>query len=237
MSEYLVVIENEGSSWGAYCPDLSGLGVVGESRGRGREPDPRSDRDASRRSPGSWRPDPTALGCSDDRGRGSSSLTRHSSRDPRTRPARYVLGGLRVRSVDFARQPIRAKQARGDGLRPNFGDLVPYTGLQSHRSHRGGFGPRKTPPCFDGQLTRPRLHRDASMSRLSRQVDEQPWPRPHVAGRGALETAKVERRHEATGRKLQCCSPSEKHCAGQSSKGESDDGKGRFHTAGVGPHA
>jgi predicted RNase H-like HicB family nuclease len=32
MSEYLVVIENEGSSWGAYCPDLPGLGVVGDSR-------------------------------------------------------------------------------------------------------------------------------------------------------------------------------------------------------------
>jgi predicted RNase H-like HicB family nuclease len=33
MSEYLVVIENEGSSWGAYCPDLPGVGVVGDSRG------------------------------------------------------------------------------------------------------------------------------------------------------------------------------------------------------------
>ncbi len=32
MSEYLVVIENEGESWGAYCPDLPGLGVVGDSR-------------------------------------------------------------------------------------------------------------------------------------------------------------------------------------------------------------
>ena len=32
MNEYLVVIEQEGSSWGAYCPDLPGLGVVGESR-------------------------------------------------------------------------------------------------------------------------------------------------------------------------------------------------------------
>jgi predicted RNase H-like HicB family nuclease len=32
MSEYLVVIEHEGDSWGAYCPDLPGLGVVGESR-------------------------------------------------------------------------------------------------------------------------------------------------------------------------------------------------------------
>lgn len=31
MSEYLVVIEHEGESWGAYCPDLPGLGVVGES--------------------------------------------------------------------------------------------------------------------------------------------------------------------------------------------------------------
>ena len=32
MSEYLVVIENEGESWGAYCPDLPGVGVVGDSR-------------------------------------------------------------------------------------------------------------------------------------------------------------------------------------------------------------
>ena len=32
MSEYLVVIEREGDSWGAYCPDLPGLGVVGDSR-------------------------------------------------------------------------------------------------------------------------------------------------------------------------------------------------------------
>jgi predicted RNase H-like HicB family nuclease len=31
MSEYLVVIEREGDSWGAYCPDLPGVGVVGES--------------------------------------------------------------------------------------------------------------------------------------------------------------------------------------------------------------
>ncbi len=32
MSEYLVVIEHEGASWGAYCPDLPGVGVVGDSR-------------------------------------------------------------------------------------------------------------------------------------------------------------------------------------------------------------
>jgi len=32
MSEYLVVIEREGESWGAYCPDLPGLGVVGDSQ-------------------------------------------------------------------------------------------------------------------------------------------------------------------------------------------------------------
>lgn len=32
MSEYLVVIEHEGDSWGAYCPDLPGLGVVGGTR-------------------------------------------------------------------------------------------------------------------------------------------------------------------------------------------------------------
>lgn len=32
MSSYLVVIEQEGGSWGAYCPDLPGVGVVGDSR-------------------------------------------------------------------------------------------------------------------------------------------------------------------------------------------------------------
>jgi predicted RNase H-like HicB family nuclease len=32
MSEYLVVIEHEGQSWGAYCPDLPGVGVVGDTR-------------------------------------------------------------------------------------------------------------------------------------------------------------------------------------------------------------
>jgi predicted RNase H-like HicB family nuclease len=32
MSEYLVVIEHEGESWGAYCPDLPGVGVVGDTR-------------------------------------------------------------------------------------------------------------------------------------------------------------------------------------------------------------
>lgn len=32
MTEYLVVIEHEGSAWGAYCPDLPGVGVTGSSR-------------------------------------------------------------------------------------------------------------------------------------------------------------------------------------------------------------
>jgi predicted RNase H-like HicB family nuclease len=32
MTEYLVVIEHEGESWGAFCPDLPGLGVVGDTR-------------------------------------------------------------------------------------------------------------------------------------------------------------------------------------------------------------
>lgn len=32
MSEYLVVIERDGDSWGAYCPDLAGVGVAGDSR-------------------------------------------------------------------------------------------------------------------------------------------------------------------------------------------------------------
>lgn len=33
MSEYLVTIEQEGDSWGGYCPDLPGVGVVGDTRG------------------------------------------------------------------------------------------------------------------------------------------------------------------------------------------------------------
>jgi predicted RNase H-like HicB family nuclease len=32
MSEYLVIIEHEGDSWGAYRPDLPGLGVVGDTQ-------------------------------------------------------------------------------------------------------------------------------------------------------------------------------------------------------------
>jgi hypothetical protein len=32
MSEYLVVIEHEGESCRAYCPDLPGVGVVGATR-------------------------------------------------------------------------------------------------------------------------------------------------------------------------------------------------------------
>ena len=32
MSQYVIVIENEGDSWGAYAPDLPGLGVAGASR-------------------------------------------------------------------------------------------------------------------------------------------------------------------------------------------------------------
>lgn len=32
MSEYLVVIEHECEGWGAYCPDLPGVGVVGGSQ-------------------------------------------------------------------------------------------------------------------------------------------------------------------------------------------------------------
>ena len=32
MNEYLVIYERSESGWGAYCPDLPGLGVAGESR-------------------------------------------------------------------------------------------------------------------------------------------------------------------------------------------------------------
>jgi predicted RNase H-like HicB family nuclease len=32
MRAYLAVIERGGDSWGAYCPDLAGVGVVGETR-------------------------------------------------------------------------------------------------------------------------------------------------------------------------------------------------------------
>ena len=32
MSEYLVIYERSDSGWGAYCPDLPGFGVVGDTR-------------------------------------------------------------------------------------------------------------------------------------------------------------------------------------------------------------
>jgi predicted RNase H-like HicB family nuclease len=32
MKEYLIVIERVGESWGAFAPDLPGLGVAGSSR-------------------------------------------------------------------------------------------------------------------------------------------------------------------------------------------------------------
>lgn len=32
MSEYVVIYEEGSTSWGAYCPDLPGLGVVGKTR-------------------------------------------------------------------------------------------------------------------------------------------------------------------------------------------------------------
>jgi predicted RNase H-like HicB family nuclease len=32
MSAYLAVIEHAGDSWGAYCPDLPGVGAVGATR-------------------------------------------------------------------------------------------------------------------------------------------------------------------------------------------------------------
>lgn len=32
MSEYVVIYEPSVTGWGAYCPDLPGLGVVGQTR-------------------------------------------------------------------------------------------------------------------------------------------------------------------------------------------------------------
>ncbi len=32
MSQYMIVIERDGEAWGAYAPDLPGLGVAGSSR-------------------------------------------------------------------------------------------------------------------------------------------------------------------------------------------------------------
>ncbi len=37
MSDYLAVIERDGESWGAYCPDLPGVGVVAETRDEAEE--------------------------------------------------------------------------------------------------------------------------------------------------------------------------------------------------------
>lgn len=64
MSEYLVVIEHERESWGAYCPDLPGVGVVGDSQ----EEVEQLIRDAialhleSLRQAGEPIPEPTAVG-------------------------------------------------------------------------------------------------------------------------------------------------------------------------------
>lgn len=32
MSEYVVIYEQAATGWGAYCPDLPGLGVAGDTR-------------------------------------------------------------------------------------------------------------------------------------------------------------------------------------------------------------
>jgi predicted RNase H-like HicB family nuclease len=32
VSQYLIVIEQEGDAWGAFCPDLPGVGVAADSR-------------------------------------------------------------------------------------------------------------------------------------------------------------------------------------------------------------
>jgi predicted RNase H-like HicB family nuclease len=32
MTEYAIIYEHGPTSWGAYCPDLAGLGVVGDTR-------------------------------------------------------------------------------------------------------------------------------------------------------------------------------------------------------------
>jgi predicted RNase H-like HicB family nuclease len=64
VSEYLVVIEREGDAWGAYCPDLPGVGVAGDSQ----EEVERLIRDAIEfhleglREAGEPVPPPTALG-------------------------------------------------------------------------------------------------------------------------------------------------------------------------------
>ena len=64
MSEYLVAIEHEAASWGAYCPDLPGVGVVGDTR----EEVERLVREAiafyleSLRQSGDPIPEPTAVG-------------------------------------------------------------------------------------------------------------------------------------------------------------------------------
>lgn len=37
MSEYLVIYEQTATGWGAYCPDLPGLGVAGQTRSEAEE--------------------------------------------------------------------------------------------------------------------------------------------------------------------------------------------------------
>lgn len=92
MSEYLVVIEQEGESWGAYCLDLPGLGVVGdsqeESRSRNR---PQSVRRGSKyppRDPGSR----SAVGVS------SAAKSRHGGAADDDGPNRYYANRSDARS-------------------------------------------------------------------------------------------------------------------------------------------
>jgi predicted RNase H-like HicB family nuclease len=64
MSEYLAIIEKEGETWGAYCPDLPGLGVAGSTRAEVEEliREATAAHVESLRQAGEPVPTPTAIG-------------------------------------------------------------------------------------------------------------------------------------------------------------------------------
>ena len=100
MSEYLVVIEHEGESWGAYCPDLPGVGVVGESQDEVERLIREAigfHLDGLRRS-GEPIPEPTAVGTTlvevplPDAGRGSHNASNAAYEQNRCTEAQTMMG-------------------------------------------------------------------------------------------------------------------------------------------------
>ena len=92
MSEYLVIIEHEGDSWGAYAPDLPGVGVVGDTRDEVERLI--GDRIPPRRPPPRWRAAPCRCG------------SRHNARGRTGRVARHFEPG-RASSAGTSRDVLK----------------------------------------------------------------------------------------------------------------------------------